>query len=253
MRTGLVALAFLAFSTIAVADISNPEVLERKPVPYPAEAKRLAHEGEVELRVWVNADGTAGEVVLLRSSGDEHLDRAAAAGVKDWKYKPSRRDSGEAIGNTILVQVQFQLTDQDMQSAPPQAQLMRYATIWADFTIYQFQNEAIYEQCEAAGISSDSARAGVARHDAGLDQKIAALVARMKRLYGPAGTNVDPDRHMDQFRTEQRARAKQIFEKKFDGWSAAERVNRCRETLHNMELGLGSYRDRPEYEILMNL
>lgn len=156
MRRSL-ALACLAMSTIAAADITNPEVLERKPVPYPMEAKKLAHEGDVDLRVWVNANGTAGDVVVLRSSGDADLDRAAVAGVKDWKYKPSRRDSGEAIGNTMLVKVHFQLTDEDMQLTTPQAQLQRYVNIWVDYVTYRTDNEAIYRQCEAAGISPDRA------------------------------------------------------------------------------------------------
>ena len=64
---------------------------------------------------------------------------------------------------------------------------------------YKIQNEAIYKQCEAAGVSPDRARAGVEKHDAGLDDKLAAIETRMKRLYGPAGMNVDPDKHMQQY------------------------------------------------------
>ena len=118
-------------SAIAAADITTPELVERKPVPFPAEAKKLAHEGVVDLRVWVNPDGTVGDVVVLRSSGDAHLDKAAIAGVKSWKYKPSRRDGGDAIGNTVGAQVRFQLSDADMELATPQAQLQRYARLWS--------------------------------------------------------------------------------------------------------------------------
>ena len=117
---------------------------------------------------------------------------------------------------------------------------------------YKIQNEAIYKQCEAAGVSPDRARAGVEKHDAGLDDKLAALETRMKRLYGPAGMNVDPDKHMQQLRADERTHAEQRFTKTFSEWSSAERVNRCRHTLQNMEVGFGSYRERPEYEVLMS-
>jgi TonB family protein len=244
------ALVCLALSAVAVADITNPEILERMPVPYPMEAKSLAHEGDVELRVWVNANGTAGDVVVLESAGDAHLDRAAVAGVKGWKYKPSRRDSGEAIGNTLLVKVHFQLTDEDMELATPQAQLQRYARIWSDYVTYSAQNEEIYRQCEVAGFSSARARSGVAKDDAGLDEKLAALEVRIKRVYGQAGMTVDPDQRMQQLRDEARAVANQRLTKMFDGWSTAERAVRCRETLKNMENGVGTYREKPEYQIL---
>lgn len=249
MRSGL-ALACLAISTIAAADITNPEVLERNPVPYPMAAKKLAHEGDVDLRVWVNANGTAGDVVVLKTSGDADLDGAAVAGVKGWKYKPSRRDSGEAIGNTMVVKVHFQLTDEDMQLATPRAQLQRYVNIWVDYVTYRADNEAIYRQCDAAGVSPGPARAGVAKHDAGLDEKLAALEIRMKRVY--VGMNEDPDQHLQHARSQARAQADQRFTQMFSGWSTAERTNRCRETLQNMEMGYGSYRERPAYQILMS-
>lgn len=48
MRSGF-AVVCLVMSTIAAADITDPEILERTPVPYPMEAKKLALEGDVDL------------------------------------------------------------------------------------------------------------------------------------------------------------------------------------------------------------
>lgn len=150
----------------------------------------------------------------------------------------------------MVVKVHFQLTDEDMQLVTAQAQLQRYANIWVDYVTYRADNEAIYRQCEAAGVSPGRARARIAKHDAGLEEKLAALEIRMKRVY--AGMNEDPDQHMQHAHAEARARADQRFTQMFSGWSTAERTNRCRETLHNMEMGCGSYRERHEYEILMS-
>lgn len=72
----------------------------------------------------------------------------------------------------------------------------------------------------------------------------------MKRVY--AGMNEDPNQHIQHAHAEARARADQRFTQMFNAWSTAERTNRCRETLQNMEMGYGSYRERPEYEILMS-
>jgi protein TonB len=61
--------------------------------PYPPASRRLGEEGTVVLRIFVNADGSVGEVVLSRSSGHGRLDQAALQAVKRWKLIPARRGS----------------------------------------------------------------------------------------------------------------------------------------------------------------
>lgn len=58
---------------------------------YPLTSRRLKEEGTALLSIFVNADGTVGEVKLLKSSGFERLDRAAMESVKKWKLIPARR------------------------------------------------------------------------------------------------------------------------------------------------------------------
>lgn len=60
---------------------------------YPMASRRLKEEGTVHLRLFVNADGTVGEVKLARSSGFERLDQAAMQTVRKWKLIPARRGS----------------------------------------------------------------------------------------------------------------------------------------------------------------
>jgi protein TonB len=65
--------------------------LNNPPPPYPPISRRLGEQGEVVLRAFIEADGTASRVELLRSSGFDRLDRAALTAAKDWRYRPGTR------------------------------------------------------------------------------------------------------------------------------------------------------------------
>lgn len=67
------------------AHLNNP-----KPV-YPSVSRRFKEEGTVVLDVFIQADGTVGELRVRRSSGFPRLDAAALAAVRHWKYVPARR------------------------------------------------------------------------------------------------------------------------------------------------------------------
>lgn len=69
------------------AHLNNP-----KPV-YPAVSRRLKEEGTVVLEVFIQSDGTVGDLRVKRSSGFSRLDEAALAAVRRWKYLPARRGS----------------------------------------------------------------------------------------------------------------------------------------------------------------
>ncbi|MES2918433.1 MAG: energy transducer TonB [Pseudomonadota bacterium] len=69
------------------AHLNNP-----KPV-YPAVSRRLKEEGTVVLEVFIQVDGSVGELRVKRSSGFPRLDEAALAAVRRWTYVPARRGS----------------------------------------------------------------------------------------------------------------------------------------------------------------
>jgi len=66
----------------------------RIPAPvYPELARRWGHEGIAVIRLYVNADGTIKDVILLSSSGHPELDDAALQVVEErWKLKPLGRE-----------------------------------------------------------------------------------------------------------------------------------------------------------------
>ncbi len=84
------------------AYLNNP-----KPV-YPSEARHRGWQGTVVLRVHVDVEGQAKQVIVQRSSGHEILDESALDAVKEWKFMPAKR--GEiAEASWVSVPIVFEL------------------------------------------------------------------------------------------------------------------------------------------------
>lgn len=88
----------------------NADYLDNPEPSYPALSRRLKEEGEVRLRVWVDAAGAPSRVALSRSSGFERLDRIALETVQRWRFTPARQGD-QAIAAQVIVPVTFNLKD----------------------------------------------------------------------------------------------------------------------------------------------
>jgi TonB family protein len=77
---------------------------QNAPVSYPLAAQRSGRQGVVRMLVQVAETGVARRVRVVRSSGYEDLDDAAAAGVMRWHYVPATWGSDWAD-----VQVEYKL------------------------------------------------------------------------------------------------------------------------------------------------
>ncbi len=75
---------------------------------YPRVARKRGYEGEVELKVFVLADGRVGEIKVFRPSGHKVLDDEAIEAVKDWIFIPGMQD-GKEISSWVTVPITFQL------------------------------------------------------------------------------------------------------------------------------------------------
>lgn len=77
--------------------------------PYPPLEARLGVEGNVWLHLTISPDGVVTDATVIRSSGDEGLDRAARQWiVAHWRYRPALRNGVPAAGAGD-VEVQFSL------------------------------------------------------------------------------------------------------------------------------------------------
>lgn len=116
-RLPVVAPAPAAVAPAAKSDPSPPPVIEPRfdanyldnPKPqYPFMSKRLGEQGTVQLRVFVNADGSVAKLELKRSSGFERLDQSAMNTVQNWRFVPARQGS-QAIAAWVVVPINFTL------------------------------------------------------------------------------------------------------------------------------------------------
>ena len=91
---------------------AQPGYLQNAPPPYPWTARIRGWEGLVVLKVRMGADGRAGTVELVSSSGHDILDDAAVQAVRRWQFLPARV-GGMALASTVIIPIRFQLTDAD--------------------------------------------------------------------------------------------------------------------------------------------
>jgi protein TonB len=76
---------------------------------YPESARQRREQGVVRVEIEVLADGTAGDVRVVESSGSALLDAAAAAAVRRWKFAPATV-GGEPVPSALaLPPIRFRL------------------------------------------------------------------------------------------------------------------------------------------------
>ncbi|MGE5301695.1 MAG: energy transducer TonB [Alphaproteobacteria bacterium] len=78
--------------------------------PYPERARKEGQQGRVLLRVLVDQEGRSKSVDVIRSSGSEILDRAAAEAIKLWRFSPAR-DGDKPVESWVRIPIDFRLTE----------------------------------------------------------------------------------------------------------------------------------------------
>ena len=92
---------------------TDAEPMEHMNLPpiYPLRARLRCVEGKVILGMEVLANGRAGEVRVLESSGHGSLDRSALDAIASWHFRPARR-MGQAVASTLKIPVIFSITNE---------------------------------------------------------------------------------------------------------------------------------------------
>ncbi len=86
---------------------SGADYLDNPRPAYPPLSRRLGEQGQVLLRVWVEADGRPGQIEIRRGSGFERLDRAAQLAVQRWRFVPGKR---AGVPEAMWAEVPLQFT-----------------------------------------------------------------------------------------------------------------------------------------------
>lgn len=92
----------------APADRAARPAAGNPPPTYPRSARRRGLQGRLVLRVSIGADGAAGEIEVIESSGHPVLDASARNAVAGWRFTPARRQ-GAAVTSLIDIPVSFRL------------------------------------------------------------------------------------------------------------------------------------------------
>ena len=85
-----------------------PEMVWREDPVYPLEAKNHNIEGIVHIKALVKKDGTVGGTMIVKSSGNDLLDRSALTAALGNEFKPAIKD-GKPVAVWISYPVQFSL------------------------------------------------------------------------------------------------------------------------------------------------
>lgn len=86
----------------------QPSYLSNPAPRYPLEARRNGWEGVVLLNVSVNNLGYSTRVDIVKSSGYEVLDNAAAKTIKEWKFRPAKLGS-LAVESSVQIPIRFEI------------------------------------------------------------------------------------------------------------------------------------------------
>jgi protein TonB len=87
--------------------MTAPKLTKSARPNYPAEAMRAKVEGTVKMEMIVQADGTVGEVRVVRSLDRKFgLDDAAVKAVKEMRFSPAMKD-GMAVPVLLSTEIAF--------------------------------------------------------------------------------------------------------------------------------------------------
>lgn len=92
----------------APADRAARPAAGNPPPTYPRTARRRGLQGRLVLRVSIGADGAAGKIEVIESSGHPVLDASARKAVAGWRFTPARQE-GSPVTSLIDIPVSFRL------------------------------------------------------------------------------------------------------------------------------------------------
>ncbi len=87
--------------------ITPPSIIREVRPDYTEEARRRGITGDVELEIVVRADGTVGNVKVIRGLGSG-LDQRAIDAVRQWRFAPAKR-FGTPVDVMVEIAVEFKL------------------------------------------------------------------------------------------------------------------------------------------------
>ena len=90
--------------------VSLPALISvAKPILYPGWARRKGTEGLLVVALEILENGSVGRWQIIKSTGEESLDKAATKTFLTWKFQPAMKN-GKPVKTCIQVPINFELT-----------------------------------------------------------------------------------------------------------------------------------------------
>jgi TonB family protein len=96
---------------VAGVTFTKPKAKMRKEPVYPAMLRAQAIEADVEVLVFINAEGKVTSVKILKEAPYPEFNEAAKQAALEQEFEPATRN-GEPIPYTLPYTIRFRLTDQ---------------------------------------------------------------------------------------------------------------------------------------------
>ena len=99
----------LDFTTNNYPDnVNPPELLEFQRPVYPKNLRDRDIEGRVILKILIDKEGEVQEIQIFESSGYETFDQIAVKAVRQWRFKPARKENQQRE-SWVLIPINFQI------------------------------------------------------------------------------------------------------------------------------------------------
>jgi TonB family protein len=100
--------------------IVPPKPIKQASPKYTSEAMRAKIQGDVDVEIIVQKDGTVGDVRVTKSL-DPDLDEAAITAARQWRFQPATKN-GEPVEYTCTLSLEFRIHDGPPIVYPPKAE-----------------------------------------------------------------------------------------------------------------------------------
>lgn len=143
-----------AFSSALIAQRPDPpfdnppRIVFKVESEYSEEARRVHLEGDVRLKIIIDADGKPRDLQVARSLG-LGLDENAMAAVSKWKFQPGTKN-GQVVAGPAQIEINFRLLNKGSNGAT------RWHLARADFHLPQGVSRPICEKVVPPGVAGDA-------------------------------------------------------------------------------------------------
>jgi len=159
-----------------IAVDKEPTVIKKVEPDYPELAKKAGLEGKVWVKIWVDIDGNAKQVEILKSDSDV-FNQACIDAAKQFLFTPAYLKD-KPVGVWVSVPFKFKLADKNRKTSPEEISFMQGYMAAKQDALLKMEDEAASAEESGKPDEKLKARIQVAR------QELIALKDALKAMQG---------------------------------------------------------------------